>query len=301
MSTDETKNADDSGATNTNAMQLVPESVLKRRHDLDELKAKRAAQAISNPRGNRKIHSSKSSVVKVRKPEKFLSAARSRLHHKRRYDRVSKKGMQSRAVRSKATKVKAVPLRENDDINDVNAAAVETKEVTVSTNSHGSKVVFAVRIREGHIPKEVRRALGRLRLRNANEGVFLRYDASTKKMLNLVDPWVSYGTLSEATVLDLLRRRGHGKIDGSRTPLSDNTLVEKELGEKAGIVCVEDLAAELSECGANFTTVNRFLWPFRLSDVRSKFRKDKLNDKGGKKDETGDRGEEMDDAVRSML
>ena len=44
-------------------LPLVPEAVLKKRHDMDEMKAHRAAQALSNPRGNRKVFSSKTKIT----------------------------------------------------------------------------------------------------------------------------------------------------------------------------------------------------------------------------------------------
>ena len=44
-------------------LQLVPETLLKKRHDLDALQAKRAAEAITNPRVSRKRISDKSKKV----------------------------------------------------------------------------------------------------------------------------------------------------------------------------------------------------------------------------------------------
>jgi len=92
-----------------------------------------------------------------------------------------------------------------------------------------------------------------------------------------------------------------------RIPLSDNTIVEKHLGVKTDneVICIEDIVHELYTVGENFSKVNSFLWPFYLSSTHSKFQKDKLNYQPGgdfqRGGEYGDRGEEMDDLLRSML
>ena len=122
-----------------------------------------------------------------------------------------------------------------------------------------------------------------------------------KKLLHLVEPWVTYGIPSKAMISDLLHRRGHGKVDGQRIPLSDNTLIEKALGDETegGIICVQDLEHELYSVGEHFTKANAFLWPFCLTAPKSKFQKRKLNFKDG--GDYGDRGQEIDDLIRLML
>ena len=131
--------------------------------------------------------------------------------------------------------------------------------------------------------------------------MFLRYDESTKKKLHLIENWVTYGIPSKAMISDLIHRRGHGKINGKRIPLSDNVVIEKELGQKTDgeIICVQDIVEELHNVGDQFKHVNQFLWTFQLASVRSKFQKEKLNFKDG--GDYGDRGEEMDDFIRQIL
>ena len=85
-------------------LQLVPETLLKKRHDLDALQAQRAASALS--RGTRKRISSKSSKVKIVKPETILIQSRQRKKSTIRYNRVSKKGMQKRASNKSVVKMK---------------------------------------------------------------------------------------------------------------------------------------------------------------------------------------------------
>jgi len=298
----------DSSTSNNNGgrgLQLVPEAVLKKRHDMDEMKAHRAAQALANPRGNRNVFSSKSKMTRVVKPEKFVSRGRSRRNHEIRYDRVLKKGMQKRASTRKEIKAREVPVVADNSEDKVTALALseQTKTVQVTTNSvDATTAVFAVRIRDGAgMSRKVRRALGHLRLRNPHEGVFVRYNESNAKMLHLVEPFVAYGIPSKSLVNDLIRQRGHGKVDGSRVPLTDNTIIEKALGDDTGMICVEDLVHEIYSVGDDFGKAASFLWPFRLTAPRSKFQKEKLNQKDGKRDEYGDKGEEIEDYVRLML
>eukprot|EP00560_Eucampia_antarctica_P006911 CAMPEP_0197823940 /NCGR_PEP_ID=MMETSP1437-20131217/1262_1 /TAXON_ID=49252 ORGANISM="Eucampia antarctica, Strain CCMP1452" /NCGR_SAMPLE_ID=MMETSP1437 /ASSEMBLY_ACC=CAM_ASM_001096 /LENGTH=287 /DNA_ID=CAMNT_0043423367 /DNA_START=79 /DNA_END=942 /DNA_ORIENTATION=- len=277
-------------------LQLIPETVLKKKHDLDEMKATSVAQQLINPRGNKKVFSSKTKSVKIAKPEKYVVRARSRLHHTRRLNRVLKKGMQKRASNKKITETKVVyPDGLEEDVEQKLAT-----EVNYASNSVGSKLVFCVRIRDDlGTPKDVARILSRLRLRNVNEGVFARYNTSTRKQLHLIEPWVTYGVASKSVIADLISRRGHGKIEQKRVPLSDNTIIEKALGNDTGIICVEDLVHEIYSVGSDFGKANIFLWPFRLSAPKSKFQKQKLNFKDG--GDYGDRGEEMDDLIRKML
>jgi large subunit ribosomal protein L7e len=286
-------------ASNNEGLQLVPEAILKRKHDMDDMKAQRAAQAILHPRGNRKIFSQKTKVIKVFKPESILVAARSKRNHTTRYNRVLKKGMQKRASSKKVEKTKIVVP---DGVVNAEDEKEMEREVSFVSNSVGAKMVFVIRIREPNgMPQKVKKILNGLRLRSSNEGAFLRYDDTTKKQLHLIEPWVTYGIPSKVIVNDLIRRRGHGKMDGKRIPLSDNTIIEKALGgdTDGAVICVDDMVHELHAVSEYFKKCNSFLWTFKLSAPRSKFQREKLNFKDG--GDYGDRGEEIDDLIRQML
>jgi large subunit ribosomal protein L7e len=285
-------------------LPLVPEAVLKRKHDMDEMKAHRAAQQLSNPRGNRKVFSSKTKSFKIRKPEKFVARAMEKRNHTIRFKRVMKKGMQARA--SNKTIIKTKLVQKDKNVQDEDAIVSEADggadvvEVKYAANSVGASLVFVVRIRDGSgTPPPVQKLLNQMRLQRINEGVFLQYNDQTRKNLHLVEPWVSYGIPSKAMVSDLINRRGHGRVEGKRIPISDNTVIERALGEKTGIICVEDLVHEIVSVSPSFQAANSFLWPFLLTAPRTKFQKDKLNFKDG--GDYGDRGEEMDDLIRKML
>lgn len=286
--------------TNNNNGQLVPESILKRKHDLDEIKAKRQVAALNNPRGNRKVFSSANKGLrKIRKPERFVVNARMRKHHMQRYNRVLRKGMQKRASNKKVVLTKEV-IQEEEDVNDTNNMKEKVEIVKYKANSVGSSFVFAIRIRDGAgSPYCVQKALRTLRLNNLNEGIFIKYTDSTRKLLHLVEPFVLYGIPSKVTVTDLIVRRGHGRIKGKKTPLSDNLVVEKALGDTTGIICLEDLVHEIYHTGENFTKAVSFLAPFQFTAMKSKYQKDTLDEKTT--NVFGDKGELIDDFIRQML
>lgn len=176
------------------------------------------------------------------------------------------------------------------------------QEIPYSTNSVSATTIFCILIRPAarDAPKTVRRTLSTLRLRKVHEGIFLRYTPQIRKMLHLVEPYVLYGIPGVETVADLVRRRGFCKIDGKRVQISDNNVVEENLGD-VGLICVEDLIAVLTTDGDEevFGKVAKFLWPFRMSSRKSKFQKRMLDLKDGKL--YGDQGEVMNGYIREML
>jgi large subunit ribosomal protein L7e len=320
-------------------LQLVPETLLKKRHDLDALQAKRAAEAITNPRISRKRISDKSKKIKIVKAETILIQSRHRKNARTRFNRVSKKGMQTRASDKSVVKTKVwdsvkeeevdekelEKLQEKkeqhndeaaaDDDSDEEEGVDEAKKndqlhkIPYKANSIGATTVFAVLIRPTihTTPKPVKKTLSTLRLRRMHEGVFLPYTDATRKMLHLVEPYVLYGMPSTETISDLVRRRGFCRVDGKRVPLADNNVIERELGD-VGLICVEDLVQVLSsasldamegEKDGTFGKVTKFLWPFRLTSRKSKFQSKMLDLKDGKL--YGDQGEAMNGYIREML
>ena len=97
-----------------------------------------------------------------------------------------------------------------------------------------------------------------LRLRQINNAVFMIVNKATLNMLKRASPLVTFGYPSLKTIRELIYKRGFAKVNGQRVPLSDNEIIEKELG-KFGIICVEDLIHEIATCGPHFREVNRFL------------------------------------------
>lgn len=272
-------------------LALVPESVLKKRHDLDDLRRKKAAQDDGKKNLKRK-------GTYVRKPANFLAKAKQRRHEQIRYRRVKKKGMQKKASKEVEIKTKEITLVGNDSDSEDEE---QTQVIQYTANSVGSPYVFVIRIREdaGHPPRCVLNILQQMRLKEANTGVFVRYTESTKRHLHLVEPWVVYGKPSDGLVGDLMERKSFGTVNGEKVPLSDNTIIENALGNEHGMICMEDLVHELTTVGKSFDAVATFLRPFPLSATRSRFEKKLLSLKQGK--DYGDRGEEIDEFIKQML
>jgi len=111
-----------------------------------------------------------------------------------------------------------------------------------------------------------------LRLRQLHNGVFIRLNKATVNMLRRVEPYIVYGYPSQKTISKLVYKRGFGKVNGSRIPLTDNTVVENSLG-KHGIASVEDLIHEIVTVGPHFKEANNFIWPFKLNSPRKGFAK----------------------------
>lgn len=82
-------------------------------------------------------------------------------------------------------------------------------------------------------PKKI---LQLLRLLQINNGVFVRVTKATQQMLQLVEPYITYGEVNLKAIRELVYKRGYVKVDGSRIPITDNAVIEKQLG-KYGIIC----------------------------------------------------------------
>jgi large subunit ribosomal protein L7e len=117
-------------------------------------------------------------------------------------------------------------------------------------------------------------------------------------MLTIINPYIAYGYPNLKTVRELIYKRGYGKVNKQRIALSDNQIIEENLG-KYGIVCMEDLIHEIYTVGPNFKQASNFLWPFKLSNPTGGFRTRKFRHfvEGG---DTGNREEYINALVRQM-
>ncbi|KAL8772344.1 MAG: hypothetical protein Q9209_002556 [Squamulea sp. 1 TL-2023] len=161
------------------------------------------------------------------------------------------------------------------------------------------KLIFVVRIKGiSKMAPKPRKTLQLLRLLQINNGVFVRLTKATTEMLKIVEPYIAYGYPNLKTVRELVYKRGYGKIDKQRIPLTDNQIIEDHLG-KYGIVCMEDLIHEIFTVGANFKQASNFLWPFKLSNPTGGFRPRKFKHfvEGG---DLGNREEKINALVKQM-
>ncbi|CAL4971872.1 unnamed protein product [Urochloa decumbens] len=127
-----------------------------------------------------------------------------------------------------------------------------------------AKLLFVVRIRGiNAMHPKTRKILQLLRLRQIFNGVFLKVNKATINMLRRVEPYVAYGYPNLKSVRELIYKRGYGKLNKQRIPLSNNNVIEEGLG-KHNIICIEDLVHEIMTVGPHFKEANNFLWPFKL-------------------------------------
>mmetsp|Transcript_19664 Transcript_19664/g.24247 ORF Transcript_19664/g.24247 Transcript_19664/m.24247 type:complete len:240 (-) Transcript_19664:727-1446(-) len=163
------------------------------------------------------------------------------------------------------------------------------------------KVCLVIRIRGiiGVSPK-AKKIMQLFRLRQIHNATFVKLNEATVRMLRLIEPYVTYGIPTRATIEKLVYKRGFGKVNKQRIPIADNSIFTDDLKE-AGIECTADLVHELFTVGSNFKKSNNFLWPFKLSPPLGGFsKKTKLLHylEGG---EAGNRGEEINKLVKKML
>jgi len=127
------------------------------------------------------------------------------------------------------------------------------------------KLAFVIRIRgiNGLHPKP-RKILQLLRLRQINNGVFVKLNKATITMLRLVEPYITWGYPNLKTVKELIYKRGYAKVNKQRVAITDNRVIEEKLS-KHGIICIEDLIHEIYTVGPHFKNANKFLWPFKLT------------------------------------
>jgi len=106
-----------------------------------------------------------------------------------------------------------------------------------------------------------------------------------------------YGYPNLKSVKELIYKRGYGKVDKQRIPLTNNDIIEKALGDK-NIICIEDLIHEIFTVGPAFKEAANFLWPFKLSSPLGGMTKKRVHYiEGG---EAGQRGITINSVIRAM-
>ncbi|KAG8897626.1 60S ribosomal protein L7 [Tulasnella sp. 403] len=139
------------------------------------------------------------------------------------------------------------------------------------------KLYFVIRIKGIHgVAPKPRKIMQLFRLLQINNGIFIKANKATLNMLRMIQPWVTYGEPNLKTVRELIYKRGYGKINKQRVPLTDNALIEEQLG-KYDILSIEDLIHEIYTVGPNFKQANNFLWPFKLNNPTRGWRQRKFN------------------------
>jgi len=215
---------------------------------------------------DRKLPGVPETLLKRRKTLEKVRAARAAAKLKSRKDNKEKR----QVVFTRAENyVKEYRQKERDVIR-MKRLAKKTGNFYVPAEA---KLAFVMRIRGiNQVSPKVKKALQLLRLRQINNGVFVRLNKASINMLRLVEPYISWGYPNLKTVRDLMYKRGYGKVDHQRIPLTDNSIIEGALG-KRNIICIEDLIHEIYTVGEHFKQANNFLWPFKLSNPTGGMRK----------------------------
>lgn len=175
-------------------------------------------------------------------------------------------------------------------------AAKENGQVYVPAEA---KVFLVIRTKGiNAVPPRERKILQLFRLRQIHNAVFVRRNKATENLLRKIEPYITFGYPTRSTIAQLIYKRGFGKVNRQRIPLSSNFVVEGVLKSK-NIICIEDLVNEIATCGPAFKQASNFLWPFKLNSTR-----------GGQVDKRrsylnhglfGNREERINEFVRRML
>lgn len=162
-----------------------------------------------------------------------------------------------------------------------------------------AKLAFVVRIRGlKEMRPKVKKVLQLLRLRQINNGVFLRINKATLNMLRICEPYITWGYPNQKTVSEIIYKRGFAKVKGQRIPITSNAVIEQSLGTK-GLICMEDLVHEIYTVGPNFKEASNFLWPVKLNSAKGGLNSIKKHFiEGG---DFGNREEYINDLVKKML
>jgi len=161
------------------------------------------------------------------------------------------------------------------------------------------QLAFILRIRSvNEISNKVKKCLQLFRLRQVNNGVFIKLNKATINMLRICEPYITWGTPNLKTVRELVYKRGFIKYNGDRTPITSNDQIEEKMG-KFGMICTEDIIHEISTVGDNFKYASNFMWPFKLNNPTGGWKK-KVNhfSEGG---DYGCREEKINELLKNMI
>merc|ERR1712004_424271 len=215
---------------------------------------------------DKKLPAVPETILKRRKRQQESRAVRAAQLVK---DRVARRAKRVDIFKRAEKYVKEYRDRERDELR-------LTREAKKSGNFYvpsEPKLAFVMRIRGiNQVAPKVRKVLQLFRLRQINNGVFIKLNKATINMLRICEPYITWGTPNLKSVRELIYKRGFLKVDGKRTPITSNDLVESTLG-RHGMICVEDLIHEIFTVGSNFKYVSNTLWPFKLNTPNGGWRK----------------------------
>ncbi|KAL3633088.1 hypothetical protein CASFOL_026072 [Castilleja foliolosa] len=169
------------------------------------------------------------------------------------------------------------------------------KRIRKASLTPQSKLLFVIRIGgKNDMHPKTRKILYSLRLRKVFSGVFVKANKAIMETLQKVEPYITYGYPNGKSVKDLIYKKGVVKIGTQRLPLTDNNIVEQELGQH-DIICIEDIVNEIATVGPHFKAVTNFLCPFILNNPEKA-----LHGKKRRFEDGGDSGN-REDLINELL
>uniref|UniRef100_A0A1A9ZDE3 60S ribosomal protein L7 n=1 Tax=Glossina pallidipes TaxID=7398 RepID=A0A1A9ZDE3_GLOPL len=138
-----------------------------------------------------------------------------------------------------------------------------------------------------------------LRMPVRHNAVFLENSKENQILLKVIEPFVVYGFPTITTIRELIFKKGFARIEGKKTAIQSNTMIEDILGDK-GIICLEDIIHEIYTVGANFESVINFLCSFLLSSPRDGW-KNKVSVPYKRGGEYGDRGNAINELIARCM
>ncbi|XLS57910.1 hypothetical protein HN51_007665 [Arachis hypogaea] len=228
------------------ALNFIPEVILKKRKSNEAWALRKKAQL---ERSN--FQSNKSKDATIKKPEDFV---------------IQYRNMELDLIRVKRRVKRKLPHLNSDSKSLLVIRIHGSVPLSVSPfwlcEYDLSSVCIIFRKNDMH-PK-TRKNLYSLGLRRVFSAVFLKPSDGVLAKLQRVEPFVTYGYPNLKSIKELIYKKGHMKIEKRKVPLTDNNIIEQELG-KYGIVCIEDMVHQIYNVGPHFKEVIRLMWPFELN------------------------------------
>ncbi|KAI4488614.1 hypothetical protein M0802_011430 [Mischocyttarus mexicanus] len=198
------------------------------------------------------------SVLRKRKSREEVKAARLQTSNKQRANRYKKRKV---IFKRAENYVREYRTKERDEIRLIRKAKNRGNYYIPGE----ARLAFVIRIRDvNQVAPKVRKVLQLFRLKQINNGVFVKLNKATINMLTL-------------------HYLGIAKLEVCRS----------------GIICMEDLIHEIFTVGQKFKYASNFLWPFKLNTPNGGWRK-KTNHyvEGG---DFGNREDKINELLRRMV
>jgi len=161
-------------------------------------------------------------------------------------------------------------------------------------------ILFIMRIANiaGPMPQKVRKILQNLRLMEMSNAVLVQNTENTVEKIKIVEPYITWGYPSLRSIHDLIFKYGYGEVDGVKSALSSNVIIENKFA-KEGLLCLDDVVKEIFGAGQHFELLTKFMYPFKLTPPKGGFRR--VAEHFSKNGAWGNRAEKANTLIRKML